>query len=250
MMNRKLTSVPPSAKAVVALVVLSSAVCLAGLTGAAAEGVVSWPAPAGEALSEHYEVTVERQAESRCIRAGCRPGRSTSFGRDTSGRWTRRNWPPSRTGTKLSRPEVEIVSRQAAKSVVVRPLSRSPSSMRWTANRIRFRLVGRGAGRGRGERLPPGAAPVRQPPWGAAAAPKDGAPGVLYFGPGVHKLGQDPHGEQPDGVRRPPGRRLWGPSRGDRQRATFALSAAVSWTPAVSSAARAAGASACPTAAT
>jgi hypothetical protein len=148
--------------------------------------VAACPAPANEPLSQDFELRVGGQAVPVY---SCRVSA----------------WPINQLWPGYQRPldqtelasfaywdqagpaEIEVVSRQAVKSVVVRPLSRSIQHA-VDGNRIRFRLAGAGQvvvevnGYHQALHL------FANPP--AAAAPAEGATGVLYFGPGVHRPGK------------------------------------------------------------
>ncbi len=160
--------------------------CLAGLTGAAAEGVVSWPAPAGEVLSEHYEVTVEGQpVPVYACRVSAIPFNQV---------WPGYQRPLDQTELAgfacwdMAEPvKVVVQSRRPVKSVVVRPMSLGirPAV---EANRITFSLTRPGPVivevNGPHHALHLFASPPEED------APAPDAPGVRYFGPGVHRAGK------------------------------------------------------------
>lgn len=149
-------------------------------------GVVVYPAPQGEKLSEDFELKVGSQAVPvyQC-RVSAMPFNQV---------WPGYQRPLDQTELAsfaywdLSGPAaVEIVSRRPIESVVVRPLSRGIKP-KVEKNRITFPL--------------PGPAQVTvevngthcalhlfaNPP--ASAAPDRQAPNVRYFGPGVHQAGK------------------------------------------------------------
>ncbi len=160
------------------------AACL--LQAALGAGVTSWPVPPGEALSEHYELTINGQAVPVLA---CRVS-AVPFNQV----WPGYQRPLDQTELAgfafwdMAGPvKIVVQSRRPVQSVVVRPASLGIRPAIET-NRISFSL----------ER--PGSVIVEvngshhalhlfaSPPEKDVPAPE--APGVRYFGPGVHRVGQ------------------------------------------------------------
>ena len=168
------------------LVVGSGVLAACLLQAALGAGVTSWPAPPGEALSEHYELTVNGQAVPvHACRVSAVPFNQV---------WPGYQRPLDQTELAgfafwdMAGPvKVVVQSRRPVQSVVVRPASLGIRPAIET-NRISFSL----------ER--PGSVIVEvngshhalhlfaSPPEKDVPAPE--APGVRYFGPGVHRVGQ------------------------------------------------------------
>jgi hypothetical protein len=148
--------------------------------------VVSWPAPAGEALFEDYTLRVDGKAVPvYACRVSAMPFNQV---------WPGYQRPVDQTELagfaywEMSGPvSVEVVSKRPFKSVAVRPGSRAIQA-KVHGRRIRFRLDRPGQFTveldGPHHALHLFAAPPE------AGAPKAGDANVLYFGPGVHKPGK------------------------------------------------------------
>jgi hypothetical protein len=167
--------------------ILGGLVLTAGLRQTAgAAGVVSWPAPAGEALSEHYEVTVEGQpVPVYACRVSAMPFNQV---------WPGYQRPLDQTELAgfacwdmTDYVQVVVQSRRPVESVVVRPMSLGirPAV---EANRIAFSLTRPGPVivevNGPHHALHLFASPPEKD------APAPDASGVRYFGPGVHRVGK------------------------------------------------------------
>jgi hypothetical protein len=160
------------------------AACL--LQPALGAGVTSWPAPPGETLSEHYELTVNGQAVPVLA---CRVS-AVPFNQV----WPGYQRPLDQTELAgfafwdmVGPVKIVVQSRRPVQSVVVRPASLGirPSV---ETNRISFFLERPGSVvvevNGAHHALHLFASPPEKD------VPAPGAPGVRYFGPGVHRVGQ------------------------------------------------------------
>lgn len=174
----------------VAVLLVASLTSLVLATGASASsdtpGVRSWPAPAGEAVSEQYELQLNGTAVPvYACRVSAVPLNQV---------WPGYQRPLDQTELagfaywEMEQPvQIEIQSRQAVQSVVVRPIALGIQPV-IDGNRISFTLD-------RPAQLvvevngPHGALHLfADPP--EQGAPAEGAPGVRYFGPGVHRPGK------------------------------------------------------------
>jgi len=162
------------------------ALALAALDSAPGATVKSWSAPAAETLSEHYEVTVNgRPIPVYACRVSAMPFNQV---------WPGYQRPLDQTELAgfacwdMSGPvKVVVQSQRAVQAVVVRPASRGIRPL-VEANRISFSV----------ERPGPIVVEVNgsqhalhlfaNPP--EKNAPATHAPGVRYFGPGVHQAGK------------------------------------------------------------
>jgi hypothetical protein len=160
------------------------AVCLSQT--ASAEHVNCWPAPAGETLSEHYELNVGGKAVPvYACRVSAVPFNQV---------WPGYQRPLDQTELAgfacwdMSGPvKVVVQSRRPVHSVVVRPTSLGVRTIVET-NRISFSLERPGnlvvEINGSHQALHLFAAPPEKD------VPAQNAPGVRYFGPGVHRAGR------------------------------------------------------------
>lgn len=190
-MNKKSQTKTAGAVILAALLLASTVPSMQALVSAAlgpAPGatVMSWPAPMGETLSEHYEVTVNgRPIPVYACRVSAMPFNQV---------WPGYQRPLDQTELAgfacwdMSGPvKVVVQSRRAVQSVVVRPASRGIRP-RVEGNRISFSV----------ERPGPIVVEVNGPQHALhlfASPPEKNAPatndpGVRYFGPGVHHAGK------------------------------------------------------------
>lgn len=167
---------------VLASIPLAACLC----DGAAGSEIVSWPAPVGEALCEDYQLYVDgRLVPVYACRVSAVPLNQV---------WPGYQRPVDQTETAgfacwdMAGPvKVRVVSRRAVQSLSIRPASRGirPAS---EGDRISFALDRPGPvlvevnGTHHALHLFP--SPPEQD------APAAGAPGVRYFGPGVHRPGR------------------------------------------------------------
>jgi hypothetical protein len=166
---------------------LGSAVLAAeGATPANRLGIVSWPAPAGEALSADYELKVNGQPVAvYACRVSAVPFNQV---------WPGYQRPRDQTELAgfacwdMDRPvQIEVQSRRAVQSAVVRPTSFGVIPV-IGGNRISFAL----------DRPRPVVVEVNGPHHALhlfasppeTKAPASDAPGVRYFGPGIHRPGK------------------------------------------------------------
>ena len=178
-------------------------VCLAvmlamGPGGAAAE-VVTYPAPAGEPLSTDYEVWADgKKVDVYTARVLDPPFAGKQW--DYGGPYSFANF------DMAGRVTVRITSKRSLRDTVIRPQS-PPCSRSW---RKRRPYAGPDAGRPaqaqhRAGRQEGAAAAVRQPAGGGRPRSR-ATPGVIYFGPGIHKPGRIDRARQPDRSTLPAGR--------------------------------------------
>ncbi len=175
-----------------------------------AAAIVTWPAPAGEKLSEDYTLRVNGQAVPVYIcRVSAMPFNQV---------WPGYQRPLDQTELAgfaywgMSGPvTVEVTSNRPFKSVAVRPSSRGIHPV-IEGRHITFTVSQPGQMTVELDGTHHALHLFADPP--ETDAPKPGDADVLYFGPGVHKAGKDPAQERPDGVRRRRGGGLYGSIEG------------------------------------
>ncbi|HEX2999321.1 MAG TPA: glycosyl hydrolase family 28 protein, partial [Armatimonadota bacterium] len=156
---------------------LTLALCMMGAAGAADAAVVTYPAPAGEVLSQEYEITVAgKKVDAYAARTLDEPFAGHY---DYGGPYSFANFDLS------GRAQVRITSNRSLRNVVIRPESAGVKPTVVDDHTVTFTL--------------PGPRKLSIEPDGKKGplllfanplekhAPKEGDPNVIYYGPGVHK---------------------------------------------------------------
>lgn len=155
-------------------------------SAASAPGVMVYPAPEGEKISEDFTVTVAGQAAPVYLcRVSAMPFNQV---------WPGYQRPIDQTELAsfvywdMSAPvDVEVVSQRPVESVAIRPAARSIQP-RVEGNRIRFRLDTPQQLTVEVNGWHKALHVLANPP--AVTIPDPNAPGVRYFGPGIHRPGR------------------------------------------------------------